>query len=133
MNTEKRNNTNRIVEQESIVIIVECDEEQKSYKQNVNFGCEQVRMKTIAQSFDGKKVYFIVWNPYTHDTGTKKHVTTIDERYDYIDSFIGSIIHGRYTLPQTGYCYVIYMFYDEWNGIDHAKWYCLSNGIPGYM
>ena len=112
----------RVFDCNTFVIILECDEEQHSGR---NCECEQSRMVNITNTFGGTPVYFIRWNPDRYKTLENEEQENIDERYACLGSLLKAIISGKYTLPNKGLCYAIYMYFDHWSGLKNEEWHCL--------
>jgi len=112
----------RIFECDTFVIILECDEEQHKSRECL---CEQTRMINISQSYGGLPVYFIRWNPDNYKTVKSEVEINIDKRYECLGEFLKSILDKTYKLPQQGLCYVIYMYFDYWCGLENEHWNCL--------
>lgn len=117
MNTEQHETRS---EYDTYIIIVECDEFQNS---TIN---ERNKRISIMRTFDGKSVYFIVWNPYEYKQMENHRQLTLNERYDIVDNFIYVISKGMYILPDEKKCYAIYLFYDYYNGIPNTTWKCFE-------
>lgn len=88
-------------------IIVECDE--KQHKWNPNYSCDESRMLSLYDEFQGKELVFIRWNPdsYTPPTGYKKHKR--EERLSNLVTVLKNLENKKLETK----IYVIYMYYDE--------------------
>ena len=92
---------------EAYVLICEVDESQhKSY----SCLCEQIRMINISQSFGGKPVFWIRYNPdaFRLPSGELAYITQ-RQREEHLLEWI----RYGHTSPPTEYVQVIHLFYDE--------------------
>ena len=113
----------RVYELPDKILILECDENQHRDRQCT---CEQTRMVNIGQSFGGTPVYFIRWNPDDYSPmNDKKDPEILAKRHKLVGDYIRDIIKEKVDLPKA-LVSVIYMYYDEWDGITNEKWTTLS-------
>lgn len=103
------------------IIILECDENQHKDR---NSECENTRMINIGQSYGGLPVYFIRWNPDNYISKYKSD--TINKRYKLVGDYIYNIKENKITLP-LALTSVIYMYYDNWEGLINEKWKVIIN------
>jgi len=109
----------RVFELDDKVIILECDEHQHKDRQ---CDCEQTRMINISQSFGGLPVYFIRWNPDDYIPGKNcRDQESLIKRHKLVSDYIDNIINNTLTIPNA-LVSVLYMYYDNWNGIENEKW-----------
>lgn len=114
------NQNSNTSEYDTFIIIVECDEfDHLTPERN------RKRMIDVSQTFDGRIVYFIVWNPYTYKPRENQLELNLHERYNIVDNLISLLVNPTYILPDQGLCYVTHMFYDHWNCLRNTKWNCI--------
>jgi len=105
------------------IIIVECNEHQH---RDHECSCEQTRMINIGQGYGGLPVYFIRWNPDHYSPMNKMNeIEPLTKRYKLLADYISDIKNGNIILPR-GLVSVIYMYYNDWDGIYNEKWMILS-------
>jgi hypothetical protein len=109
----------RVFEFADKVVVAECDEHQHK---NRPCSCEQTRMVNISQSFGGRPVYFIRWNPdpYAPGVDTKKQ-EPIEKRHKMLRMYLTDIIAKKVALPNA-FLSVLYMFHDGWTSLNDAEW-----------
>lgn len=112
----------RIYELNHTIIIVECDENQHKDRERE---CEIIRMKNIAQCFDGKAVCFIRWNPDSYKS-LDKSIETVGMRHKRAGDLIEDIKNCKVKLPTCLAC-VVYMYYDGWKGYNDIQWEILQS------
>jgi hypothetical protein len=109
------------------ILILECDEHQHRDRQ---CHCEQTRMVNIAQSYGGVPVYFIRWNPDGYSPSDKRmQLESLEKRQKLAGYIIRDINMGRH-IPPPALCAAIYLYYDDWDGIQNESWKILTSMQP---
>jgi hypothetical protein len=106
----------RVYELPDKIIILECDEHQHKDR---SCECEQIRMINISQGFGGTPVYFIRWNPDMYYSNNSPE--SLIKRHKLVADYISDIINNKIVLPNC-LLSVLYMYYDNWNGLVDEKW-----------
>jgi hypothetical protein len=118
-----RERPDRVYDFGSFVVVMECDEHQHSERA---CECEQTRMINIGQSFGGVPVYFVRWNPDNYEPLCQtKHCEPIKKRNKLLGEFLFGIANKKVDLPNA-LVSVIYLYYDEWDGLANEQWEILT-------
>jgi hypothetical protein len=99
-----------VIERDSFVIVVECDEDQHRIRGN---SCEMVRMMGVFQDFHGKPVCFVRYNPDSYTDTSGKRIPYAPTREKRLASII-SQLSDRKQMPHL--INVVYMYYDGYDG-----------------
>jgi hypothetical protein len=109
----------RVYDLNDKIIIIECDENQHKDREK---SCEITRMKNISQSFGGIPVYFIRWNPDKYKLFHSSHIPeSLTARHKLVGKLLFDIHHNKYKMPHA-LLSVLYLYYDNWNGIENQVW-----------
>jgi hypothetical protein len=74
-------------------------------------------MVNIAQSFGGIPTYFIRWNPDDYcPLSDRKHPEPLVKRHKLCGDLIRDIQKHK-VIPPPALCAVIYLYYDDWDGL----------------
>ena len=112
----------RVYDLEDKIIILECDEYQH---QDRNCVCEQTRMINIGQTFGGRPVHFLRWNPDDYSPENERaNPEDLAKRYKLVGDLLRDIKNGKHELPNA-LVSVIYLYYDGWNGLSAKNWITL--------
>ena len=123
-----RERPDRVFDLGDKILVLECDEHQHRDRPCL---CEQTRMINIAQSFGGIPTYFIRWNPDDYcPQNERKHPEILIKRHKLCGDLIRDIQKGKVVPPPQALSAVIYLYYDEWDGLDSAEWTVLMSISP---
>ena len=110
----------RVFETPEFILILECDENQHRDRA---CSCEQTRMVNIGQAYGGISVYFIRWNPDNYcPASDRKQCEDIKKRHKLVGDLIKHILNKRIELPKDALVAALYMYFDEWDGLDKEEW-----------